>query len=77
MLKVPPGSDIAFRNYSSLKQRPFILVHICSLPGGSGRNVYLWVWSCFHGSTVRVFSLSKDNPPPLERWSVSVDSLNL
>lgn len=24
-----------------------------------------------------VFSLSKDNPPPLERWSVSVDSLNL
>lgn len=55
MLKAPPGSDIAFRNYSSLKQRPFILVHICSLPGGSGRNVYLWVWSCFHGSTVRGF----------------------
>lgn len=70
MLKAPPGSDIAFHNYSSLKQRLFILVHNCSLPGGSGRNVYLWVWSCFHGFTVRGFS-------PLERWSVSVESLNL
>lgn len=74
MLKAPPGSDIAFRNYSSLKQRLFIFVHICSLPAGSGRNVYLWVWSCFYGSTVRLSPLVKTLPPFRKMVSFSRES---